>query len=309
VLVTPSLESRKVRTNGGPFIGETSQIYNASKGARESLAKFGKRERSKVVLERPVSKAEKAQQPPHILLREIYNGTLKVEGLILGRVDVRSDRMVPGTIPRDVIPMEGNFKGRIDSWDVPARLWKTLIAGKHSNGSDPDLGDKFARHPMLRWADRRGDIHIEDLLLDPPLLGGSTSKNYLELVRDVCWNRRAFLGDLTLDDNELFGLCPDETGIGGLVCIIYGLSVPVILRPWKREVQDLGFKERPPLSRRNEFTHEISHNEQSNPFASVIPGSRKRRRSLSPSSVSGPSILPSLYRLVDECYVDGMMAG
>jgi hypothetical protein len=311
------------RINGTPFVGETSHLYDASKGVRDVVAKFGKRQEWKTVMERPMAKLGKPQPTPRILLREIYDGTLEVKGLILGRVRVRSDRMIPEIIPRDAIAMGGwqfrNFEGHNNLIDVPDQLWKTLIAKKHFDGSDADIGDKHACLAMLKREDRQGDIRIRDLLHDPDFSADKTRKEYLERARVVCWNRRAFLGGQDPYSRELFGLCPDATETGDLVCVIYGLSVPVILREI-HEVPVFGFKERSSLTKRpTKSPYHTPRPDVSNSFGATTPGRRKRSTwSSSPSTApeSWPrSTLPSLfpsgpnYHLVGECYVNGMMDG
>jgi hypothetical protein len=316
------------RINGTPLIGETSPLYSASKGARDVIAEFGLRKIPKFVMNRPIPKAGTSQSTPCILLEEIYDGTLIVKGLVLGRVNVRSDRMIPEVIPRDAIAMGGwqfrNFEGHNKLIDVPDQLWKTLIAKKHSDGSDANIGDKHACLAMLKREDTQGDIHIRELLRDPDFSADKARKEYLERVRVVCWNRRVFLGGQDENGRELFGLCSDNTEQGDLVCVIYGLSVPVILRKTNGfDITNLGFKQRPraQLSRRKatKSPHHTPLPELLHSFGPATPNQRKRKWSSSPSmppeQFTRPTPPPTLtprnpyYKLVGECYVNGMMDG
>jgi hypothetical protein len=98
---------------------------------------------------------------------------------------------------------------------------------------------------MLKREDTQGDIHIRELLRDPDFSADKARKEYLERVRVVCWNRRVFLGGQESQGRELFGLCSDNTELGDLICVLYGLSVPVILRKIDGfDVNTLGFKQR-----------------------------------------------------------------
>lgn len=193
----PPHEVSRGRINGISLVGQTTLLYSASKVAKDVVAGFGMRKRPKI-LERPIVKAGTPPPAPSILLRETYDGTLMVRGLILGEVRVRSDRMIPEIIPRDAIAMGGwkfrNFEGHNKLIDVPDQLWKTLIANKHINGSDANIGDKHACLAMLKRDDKQGEIHIRELLRDPDFSADKALKEYLERVRVVCWNRRLFLG-------------------------------------------------------------------------------------------------------------------
>jgi hypothetical protein len=58
-------------------------------------------------------------------------------------------------------------------------------------------------------------------------------KAYLERVQNVVWCRKFFLtkpGSGTPARPPMFGLAPDKAAVGDLLCILYGCSVPVVLR-------------------------------------------------------------------------------
>jgi hypothetical protein len=70
-------------------------------------------------------------------------------------------------------------------------------------------------------------IDVEELLQSDGL--SEDAKRYFGVVREVVWNRRtfeAFNGFLGL----IHGLAPPEARLDDCVCILYGCSVPVILR-------------------------------------------------------------------------------
>jgi hypothetical protein len=61
-------------------------------------------------------------------------------------------------------------------------------------------------------------------------------EKFLKITRDVVWNRRTFRGK-TNDGNEspIVGLIPQYAKAGDHLCILYGCSVPVVLRQQPRE--------------------------------------------------------------------------
>jgi hypothetical protein len=59
---------------------------------------------------------------------------------------------------------------------------------------------------------------------------------YLKRVQAVTWNRMFIEGAPTAANSEpLFGLAPPDTKENDRVCILFGCSVPCILRPCKSE--------------------------------------------------------------------------
>lgn len=332
------------RINAAPLIGDHTPIYNATKHtkAENIYAKFGKHSKPKVIREAFPSRAAHRATYGRDLIVERYDGTLEVKGLVLGWITQRSDRMIPEVIPRDALRLGGwkfsKFEGHNKLVDIPDQLWKTLIAKKHFDGSDADIGDKHACLAMLKEEDVQGDIRLDDLLKKPEFSINLTRKNYLERVRVVCWNRRVFVGTLQSPhpdpgECELFGLGPDATLAGDLVCLIYGLSVPVILREVP-EAPKLGFEEPARLDRhKKRYTPQITPQAKYLHSFHSVSNSASRHQSRSPVPQTSPTFgqLPTIhhsrsepniptiqqplfpgpryYRVIGEAYVNGMMDG
>ena len=57
-------------------------------------------------------------------------------------------------------------------------------------------------------------------------------REYLKRVQAITWNQKFLEGSTQSKESEqLFGLGPPDTETGDLVCILFGCSVPCILRP------------------------------------------------------------------------------
>lgn len=54
---------------------------------------------------------------------------------------------------------------------------------------------------------------------------------FLKRVRDITWNRRVFLSKVNEFQENLLGLAPRGALVGDTIAMIFGLSVPVIMRP------------------------------------------------------------------------------
>jgi hypothetical protein len=55
-------------------------------------------------------------------------------------------------------------------------------------------------------------------------------ETFLRNIRDVVWNRQTFRGKNHGDGSVIVGLAPQHAEVGDQVCILYGCSVPVVLR-------------------------------------------------------------------------------
>jgi hypothetical protein len=51
----------------------------------------------------------------------------------------------------------------------------------------------------------------------------------------VTWNRR-----FGTTEKGTMGIFPSNTQVGDLICILFGCSVPVVLRPWEQEFRLVG---------------------------------------------------------------------
>jgi hypothetical protein len=71
-----------------------------------------------------------------------------------------------------------------------------------------------------------GDLNVGELLQGQ----SEMLRKYLTRMRNVTWNRKFFTATMKKQKDPLFGLGPPGTKSDDLVCILYGCSVPVVLR-------------------------------------------------------------------------------
>jgi hypothetical protein len=109
------------------------------------------------------------------------------------------------------------------------------------------------------------------------------------------------------DRRELFGFGSEEVKDNGedYICIVFGCSVPVILRQVKGDPPVVGQRrvKRTTTSSRSTSVTSSSSSAAGSPHQAVHPQSvpSQSQRSLGPSNVH--------WRLIGECYVDGRMDG
>jgi hypothetical protein len=79
----------------------------------------------------------------------------------------------------------------------------------------------------LTHVDNNGDLNTNKFkdIEDTP----ATMKTFLKRVREVIWNRKFFLTERERR-GELYGMAPQAALKGDIICILFGCSVPVVLR-------------------------------------------------------------------------------
>ncbi|KAK6823316.1 hypothetical protein RU639_006047 [Aspergillus parasiticus] len=212
--------------------------------------------------QKTTSPEEEAMQGP---------STLWVEGFKLASIDDVSLVNAPGLIPRASLRGIGGWPGISKSPEsVPDHIWRTLIADRDSEGQIPPAWYQRACLRCLEIADtfNHGDLNVGQLLQGP----SDMLRGYLTRVRNITWNRRFFRAVMRPDpvdatpgrqnskdpdkvstscrpddaefasQDSLFGLCPPGTKRGDFICILYGCSVPLVLREVSRKSRQHCFK-------------------------------------------------------------------
>ena len=201
---------------------------------------------------------EPQPQPQTSELDLLYNGeSLRVKGFKLAKVKESSARNTGGVILRESLKM-GSWEGiKKNHTRVPDKIWRTLVADRDPDGQPPPTWYQRACLRCLEIADtfNNGDLNVGELLQGQ----SEMLRKYLTRVRDVTWNRRFFTADTIKypekqedpekqgdpekqedpekredpEKQELFGLGPPETEKDDFVYILFGCSVPVVLREVK----------------------------------------------------------------------------
>lgn len=282
----------------GDVFATLKPLYNASRGAQGSDIKyeFGTKGDLNVDFENGLE----------IDLKETWNGKLTVRGIILGKVRHISHRISEGAIPREVFEMGGwKHSRRPDDHTVhemPDQLWRTLVANQGFDGQPPSYFRRSCLYALQRES-ASGDVNIKALMdhdKTPEVVCG-----YLKKVQDVIRNRKAFLGG---QKRELFGFGSERIKAGGrdYICIIYGCSVPVILRRVKGAPPKIGQRRAVPST-----TQTTRSAAQAIPYSflsdSSDSSSNTHYRSRSPQAAGAE--LGEHWRLIGECYIDGRMDG
>ncbi|TID14341.1 HET-domain-containing protein [Venturia nashicola] len=104
----------------------------------------------------------------------------------------------------------------------PESLWRTLVADRGPNGSPAPVFYRRACHYAFKQTGIASAIDTEELLDNISL---SMVKEFLQRVQEAVWNRQ-----LIKTKRGHLGLAPDTAEKTDLICILYGCSVPVVIR-------------------------------------------------------------------------------
>jgi len=170
---------------------------------------------------------------PSLPAPEKYDGTLTVKGFCLDWVQEVSGRVTgKGIIPVEALTMGGWIHKGPDDQDVPDQLWRTLVADRGPNGTSAPGWYRRTCLECLQHTDRVGDLDIEDLKKRVQPKTPSTMITFLERAQQIVWGRRFFKtrGSKAKNKESLFCLGSPHVREGDMICIIFGCSVPVVLR-------------------------------------------------------------------------------
>jgi hypothetical protein len=148
------------------------------------------------------------------------SGIIFVDGLVIDVVGCKEDTAIAGNIPQGW-PRFGGWKD--ESVVPPEEFWRTLVANRHRDSKDPP--PCYPQTCMYAFQQRAKGAD----LITSDIIGNQTSSHvsdFLRRVQAVIWNRRL----LRTRTHRFLGLGPKRTKKGDLVCVLFGCSVPVILR-------------------------------------------------------------------------------
>ena len=211
------------RQNADSLVGlPENSPYNACDRFSKASIKFFTHQAS----EKPIS------GPVALDLRK--SASARVKGLRLGTVEKATDSVSGGNIPITALDLLGWKRGR-DQGELRDDIWRPLVAERGFHGTNPPTLWRKACADILINHTESGSINIHMI---EPKADLAQTKKFLKRMKQVTWNRR-FL-DVTLDkvyreayrsDDHITGLGPPDTRLADIVCILYGCTVPCILRP------------------------------------------------------------------------------
>ncbi|KAL8718347.1 MAG: hypothetical protein Q9225_004507 [Loekoesia sp. 1 TL-2023] len=161
-----------------------------------------------------------------------------VKGFVLQRVGELQERSQSGNIPKKWFDAGGWTDLR---QDPPEDLWRTLVANRGPDGRNP-----LTFYPTaLRVSTYKG---IQGTELDTHYLINhglcSIVAQFLRRVQEVIWNRRLMHTYDEPGKPVRLGLVHQNAQEGDSICILYGCSVPIILRRVEKSAEQIKTEEK-----------------------------------------------------------------
>jgi hypothetical protein len=149
------------------------------------------------------------------------SGIIFVDGLVVDVVGCKEPTAMAGNIPQGWSRF-GGWKN--ESVLPPEEFWRTLVANRHRDSKEPPPCYPQTCMYAFRQRAKGADLITSDIISSKQT--SSHVSDFLRRVQAVIWNRRL----LRTRNHRFLGLGPKKTKKGDLICVLFGCSVPVILR-------------------------------------------------------------------------------
>lgn len=151
-------------------------------------------------------------------------------GFVVDTIGTSRDAAHEGIIPHNWLDLIG-WTG--PPQDVPDDFWRALVADRGPGGQQqPPSYFWLACKWVFERKKPRGGINTTALLTSGKC--PSIAAEFLRRVQSVIWGRKIALSQGLKGANRLLALVPEEAQVGDLICILWGCSVPVLLRKQRR---------------------------------------------------------------------------
>lgn len=156
----------------------------------------------------------------------IADKTMIVTGFVIDAIGETRSPAYEGVIPSSWLNLV-DWNGSPDP--VPDQVWRTLVADRGPDGTKyPPAYFPLACKWMFEQRTRRGGVNTTELLTFGRC--PSIAQEFIRRVQSVVWGRKLVLTEGRKNSKQFLGLVPEEAEAGDLICILYGCSVPVVLR-------------------------------------------------------------------------------
>jgi hypothetical protein len=163
--------------------------------------------------------------------------SMYVKGFVLDTVEKVENSSQGGSIPEEWATAGGWPKAPKSA--PPDEFWRTLVADRGRDGKNPPVYyARACKESFMKGGLIGGSVNTTDLINNERC---SVVAQFCRRVQAVIWNR-----SLIKTKTKKLGLVGKNVRPGDLVCILYGCSVPVILRksdPKSREEIEMEIEE------------------------------------------------------------------
>lgn len=158
--------------------------------------------------------------------------SLYVKGFILDTVDEVEVPSQGGGIPEEWLRLAGWNDSTTGDSDAPEEFWRTLVADRGKDERNPPMYyAKACKESVTKGGIQSGSVNTSNLINNER---NSIVAQFCRRVQAVIWNRR-----LMKTHRTFLGLGNKHVQVGDKVCILYGCSVPVLLRETAKTQEDI----------------------------------------------------------------------
>lgn len=158
---------------------------------------------------------------------EMKHYSMYVKGFILDTVDEVQPSSQGGAIPREWAKAAG--WRNVPESDPPDDFWRTLVADRGRDGRNPPVYySRACKESFFKGGLSSGSVNTTDLINNERC---SVVAQFCRRVQAVIWNRSL----IKTTQTGRLGLASQNVQSGDFVCILYGCSVPVVLRGKKKQ--------------------------------------------------------------------------
>jgi hypothetical protein len=155
--------------------------------------------------------------------------SLYVRGFVLDTIERVSELCRNGQIPEDWAEI-GNWH-QVMEREPPDAFWRTLVANRGKDGKNPPVYyARACKESFMKGGYRGGAVNTSALI---SYERNSVVAEFCRRVQAVTWNRA-----IVKTKSGKLGLVGKNVQVGDLVCVLYGCSVPVILRKGERKTEE-----------------------------------------------------------------------
>ncbi|CAG8949673.1 hypothetical protein HYFRA_00003991 [Hymenoscyphus fraxineus] len=211
------------------------------RGKKEKRSKRKKRAKDRKGKENHTASQETNHELPekkdhHNKLKKKYNGRIFVKGLRIGTIKELSPRAPQGMIFHEAFGMakfDHRWWEEYQEWAediprVPEAFLRTLVADRGPDGQNIPSWYPRAFMECLNNLWVTGDLRPDDVISLPK--APEMAKHLLVRIKDVMWERKFVRIDLN-GKKDTYGLLPPQANETDVICVLFGSSVPVVLRP------------------------------------------------------------------------------
>lgn len=162
--------------------------------------------------------------------------SLYLQGFILDTVDIVEVPSQGGGIPEEWLKLAGWEDIAAGETEVPEDFWRTLVADRGKDGRNPPMYyARACKESVTKGGIQSGAVNTSNLINNER---NSIVAQFCRRVQAVIWNRR-----LMKTHRTLLGLGNKHVQSGDKVCILYGCSVPVILRETAKTQEEINMED------------------------------------------------------------------